>query len=147
MEQHPEARRATAADAAAAEVAAGDGADAEAAAAAEVSALFDAYERALVANDVEAMDGAFWDDPRVVRYGIAEIQEGAAAIRAWRRAATPVPATRRITSRHVLALSADVVCVDVTFVNGEAPGTGRQSQVWHRRPEGWRIVRAHVSMI
>lgn len=114
---------------------------------AEVSALFDAYERALVANDVPAMDAVFWDDPRVVRYGIAEIQEGAEAIRAWRRAATPVPANRTITSRHVLALSPDVVCVDITFVNGDAPGTGRQSQVWHRRAEGWRIVRAHVSMI
>jgi ketosteroid isomerase-like protein len=117
------------------------------AAEAEVSGLFDAYERALVANDVAAMDAVFWDDHRVVRYGIAEVQEGADAIRAWRRAATPVPADRTITSRHVLALSADVVCVDITFANGDAPGTGRQSQVWHRRPEGWRIVRAHVSMI
>ncbi len=113
----------------------------------EVSALFDAYERALVANDVAAMDAVFWDDPRVVRYGIAEIQEGAEAVRTWRRSAAPVPTDRTLTSRHVLALSPDVVCVDVTFVNGTAPGTGRQSQVWRRFPEGWRIVRAHVSMI
>ena len=83
----------------------------------------------------------------MVRFGIAEVQVGMDAIRTWRRTAVPVPTTRRITGRHVLALSPDVVTVDITFVNGDAPGTGRQSQVWHRRPEGWRIVRAHVSMI
>lgn len=114
---------------------------------AEVTALFEQYERDLVANDVDAMDAVFWDDPRVVRFGIAEVQVGFDAIRTWRATATPVPSTRRITSRHVLALSADVVTVDITFVNGDAPGTGRQTQVWQRRPEGWRIVRAHVSMI
>jgi len=34
---------------------------------AEVTALFEAYERALLANDVEAMDRTFWNDARVVR--------------------------------------------------------------------------------
>jgi ketosteroid isomerase-like protein len=121
--------------------------DEHADAVAEVTARFEQYERDLVANDVEAMDRAFWDDARVVRYGIAEVQVGIEAIRTWRRSAAPVPATRRITSRHVLALAADVVTVDVTFVNGDAPGTGRQSQVWRRFDDGWRIVRAHVSMI
>jgi hypothetical protein len=113
----------------------------------EVTEAFEAYEAALVANDVGAMDGAFWADERVVRFGIAEVQVGIDAIRAWRATAVPVPRTRRLTSRHVLALSADVVAVDVTFVNGDEPGTGRQSQTWVRRREGWRIARAHVSMI
>jgi hypothetical protein len=117
------------------------------AAAAEVTVLFEAYERALLANDVDAMDAVFWDDPRVVRFGIGEVQVGSEAIRAWRRSAVPVPASRRIVSRHVLALAPDVVSVDVTFVNGDAPGVGRQSQTWRRFDGGWRIVRAHVSMI
>lgn len=114
---------------------------------AEVTALFEQYERDLVANEVDAMDAVFWDDPRVVRYGIAEVQVGMDAIRTWRRTATPVPTTRRITSRHVLALAPDVVAVDITFVNGDAPGTGRQSQTWRRIDGAWRIVRAHVSII
>jgi hypothetical protein len=113
----------------------------------EVIEAFEAYEAALVANDLAAMDTAFWADEGVLRYGIAEIQVGIDAIRAWRAAAAPVPRTRRLTSRHVLALSPDVVAVDVTFANGDEPGTGRQSQTWIRRPEGWRIARAHVSMI
>lgn len=43
---------------------------------AEVRAAFEAYERALIANDVAATDAAFWDDERVVRFGVAEIQHG-----------------------------------------------------------------------
>ena len=114
---------------------------------AEVTVLFEAYERALLVNDVEAMDRAFWNDARVVRFGLAEVQDGIDEIRAWRRDAAPVPATRTITSRRVLALARDVVAVDVTFRNGDAPGVGRQSQTWCRFDDGWRIVRAHVSMI
>ena len=39
-------------------------------------ACFEAYEQALLANDVDAMDTWFWDDPAVVRFGIAECQYG-----------------------------------------------------------------------
>ena len=39
---------------------------------AEVRAAFDAYERALVANDVEALNALFRDDPRTIRFGGAE---------------------------------------------------------------------------
>ena len=113
----------------------------------EVTAAFEEYERALILNDLQVMDGWFWRDPRVVRFGIADAQLGFAEVQAWRAAATPVPASRRITRRHVLALDPDVVCVDITFESDEQVGVGRQSQVWQRRPEGWRIVRAHVSVV
>ena len=51
----------------------------------EVRAAFVEYERALVANDIEAMNALFWDAPETVRYGIAEIQHGGEAIRAMAR--------------------------------------------------------------
>ena len=51
---------------------------------AEVRSAFEAYERALIGNDVAAMDAAFWDDERVVRFGLAEIQHGYAEVAAWR---------------------------------------------------------------
>ena len=41
---------------------------------AEVAAAFEEYERALVMNDVEAMNALFWDTPETVRDGIAEVQ-------------------------------------------------------------------------
>jgi hypothetical protein len=127
---------------------------------AEVTTLFERYERDLVANDVDAMDAAFWDDPRVVRYGIAEVQVGMDAIRTWRRTATPVPATRRVTSRHVLALAQDVppsfpvreqsltahCSVRVRQMTCRVPD--RQIiETWRRIDGAWRIVRAHVSII
>ncbi len=36
---------------------------------AEVSAAFAAYERALVGNDIEGLNGLFWDSPLTLRYG------------------------------------------------------------------------------
>jgi hypothetical protein len=52
----------------------------EAAVAAEIRAEFDAYEAALQGNDVAALSGFFWQDPRAVRlsgdgglYGYDEI--------------------------------------------------------------------------
>ncbi len=39
---------------------------------AEVTATFQSYERALVANDVEALDALFWNNPNTLRFGIAE---------------------------------------------------------------------------
>ncbi len=36
--------------------------------------------------------------------------------------------------------------MDLTFVNGDDPTVGRQSQVWVRTDGVWRIKRAHVSM-
>ena len=119
----------------------------EQAAVAEVRACFDAYERALSANDVDAMDGWFSSDPDVVRFGIADRQYGPDELAAWRRAAAPVPADRRHVRTTFIPASSDVVVVALEFANGERPGTGRQSQVWSRTPAGWRIVHAHVSMI
>ena len=39
---------------------------------AEVRAEFERYEKALVTNDVDALDKFFRDDPRTVRYGVNE---------------------------------------------------------------------------
>ena len=50
----------------------------------EVTDAVDAYEAALMANDVEALDGAFWNSPHTVRLGVAENLYGFAAIAAFR---------------------------------------------------------------
>jgi ketosteroid isomerase-like protein len=114
---------------------------------AEVLAAFDDYERALRANDVEALDAAFEDSTEVLRFGIADMQHGRAELEAWRATADPVSPHRRITGRWARALAPGVVAVDITFANGDQPLIGRQSQTWVRVAGGWRIVRAHVSVI
>ncbi len=113
---------------------------------AEVRAAFDAYERALLANDVDQLDEWFWADERVVRYGIAEEQYGAAEVRAWRRSTPGVPSDRRVVKVSIVAFGTDLAAVDCEFVNGDDVAIGRQSQTWMRGPGGWRIARAHVSM-
>lgn len=114
---------------------------------AEVRTAFEAYERALVANDVSVMDAAFWDDERVVRFGINEIQHGFAEVAAWRASATPVPTTRWHERVVVTAFGPDLAVVSLEFRNGDSPGIGRQSQVWARLASGWFVVHAHVSML
>jgi len=111
-----------------------------------VGALSDIYEAALLSNQLDVLDGMFLPDARVLRFGIADQQRGHDELVAWRSQSPGVPTSRRITSRVVMALGADVVAVDLTFVNGDASAIGRQSQTWVRTPVGWRIARAHVSM-
>lgn len=113
----------------------------------QVTAAFEAYEAALLANDVDAINAAFWDDPATLRFGIGEMQVGYAAVAAWRATAPPVSPQRTITSRRVLHLAPGAVAVDITFANGSDPSIGRQSQTWIRTDQGWRIARAHVSVI
>ena len=113
---------------------------------AEVRAAFEAYERALAAHDLPVLDDAFWNDPRVVRFGIADDQHGADAIAAWRRAAGPVTAGRTLRDTTITTFGSDVAIVTTKF-SDQAPGVGRQSQMWMRVDASWRIVGAHVSRV
>src|SRR4029077_21219846 len=53
---------------------------------AEVAALHEAYEEALIGNDVEKLTGFFWDSPDALRFGVAESLYGAEKILAFRKA-------------------------------------------------------------
>ena len=112
-----------------------------------VRTAFESYEAALLANDVAELDRWFWPDERLVRYGIAEVQHGAAAVAAWRAKSPGVSPLRTHRNVTVTVLGADVAVVALEFTNGEDPPVGRQSQVWAHFPAGWRIVHAHVSML
>jgi Protein of unknown function (DUF3225) len=121
---------------------------------AEVAAAFAAYERALVLNDVEAMNALFWDTPETVRYGIAEVQHGGETIRAWRAAAVPVPSSRRLHRTVVTTFGTDYATVSTEFMSDATALLGRQMQTWARigspskaDHQGWKIVAAHVSLI
>ena len=110
---------------------------------AEVTAAFEAYERALVAGDVEAMLGFF--AARSLRFGIADQQNGLAEQRRWRQAQPPLPAGRHLKDTEVQGYGPDAAVVTTLFGYPGSDVLGRQSQTWIRLPEGWRIVHAHVS--
>lgn len=114
---------------------------------AQVRAAFDRYEQALVDGDVAVLTELFWADPRCVRYGVADRQDGAAAIAAWRRAHPSVPAGRRLRDTRVVALDDSAAVVTTLFGYPDGAVEGRQSQTWFRFPDGWRIVAAHVSEV
>ena len=115
---------------------------------AEVRAAFAAYERALVANDVAALDAMFWDNPRTIRFGSTENLLGYAADQGVPRCTFPGRARpHAVGHRHHRLWPRCRDCLDL-FRRPSTPGkVGRQMQTWMRFPEGWRVVAAHVSII
>jgi hypothetical protein len=112
---------------------------------AEVRAAFDRYERALVAGDTAVLTGLFWADPRCVRFGVADRQQGGGEIAAWRAAHPTVPPGRRLWDTRVLAVDDRTAVVTTLFDYPGGAVEGRQSQTWVRFHDGWRVVAAHVS--
>jgi ketosteroid isomerase-like protein len=113
----------------------------------EALEAFHLYEAALLAHDVSAMDSWFEDRGDLVRFGINEVQHGLEEIVAWRAITTPVPSSRRHERVTAAQVSMSVVVIALEFRNGDEAALGRQTQVWRRTPEGWRIAHAHVSVI
>lgn len=115
---------------------------------AEVEAAFAAYERALVTNDVAALDGFFTPSEDAIRYGSGENLYGYEAIRAFRAARSSVGLARTLEKTRIVTYGRDCAIAATLFRRDSAPGKiGRQMQTWVRFPEGWRIVAAHVSII
>jgi hypothetical protein len=111
----------------------------------EVHACFRAYEDALLARDVAAMDAWFADDHRTIRFGTAEEQWGADAVRRWRSLAPQIPAGRSLSETRVDVWTDTVAVVTTLFRYPSSVLVGRQSQTWLRTEAGWRIIHAHVS--
>lgn len=115
---------------------------------AEVTAAFERYEKALVTNDVAALDGLFRNDPRTIRYGGGENLYGYAEIAAFRAARSPAGLARTLSKTVISTYGRDHAVASTLYQRPTNPGKiGRQTQTWVRFPEGWRVVAAHVSMI
>lgn len=112
---------------------------------AELRSCFDAYEAALVAGDVPAMNAWFVDDPHLVRFGVADEQWGADAVRSWRASAPAVPPGRALSATGVVVWAPDLAVITTLFRYPGSIQLGRQSQTWLRTEAGWRIIHAHVS--
>ncbi|WP_165067940.1 AtzH-like domain-containing protein [Marisediminicola senii] len=103
----------------------------------------EAYEAALMANDVEALDAFFAPGPDTLRGDASGVLVGHDRIAAFRarRGGTP---RRSIHSTHVRAIDDDHALV-VTVGAPVRGGRGQQTQLWRRDAAGWLIDVAHVS--
>lgn len=114
---------------------------------AELEAVFEAYERALIQNDIEGLNALFWDDERTVRYGTRafELQYGHKAISDFRVRRGAVDQTRTLTNQRITTFGTDFGVTVTEFRPAGSTKIGRQSQTWIRTSQGWKIVSAHVS--
>lgn len=115
------------------------------AALAEVTAAFHAYERALMADDIPAMDALFHDAPTTNRYGVGEVLYGIEAIRAFRKGRGGSP-QRRLGRVAITVYDDRFATADAEFVREGSDRRGRQTQAWVRFADGWKVVSAHVSL-
>ncbi|MFD1722015.1 AtzH-like domain-containing protein [Amnibacterium endophyticum] len=104
---------------------------------------FRAYETALMADDVAALDALFAAGPATLRGDAAGLLVGHEAIAAFRRGRGGAPA-REIAAVHVRVLGPDLATV-VAELRPVAGGHGLQTQTWRRGPAGWQVLAAHVS--
>jgi len=113
---------------------------------AQVRLAVDAYEDALMNNDVEALDGFFWNSPHTVRFGVAENLYGFAEIAAFRVGRQGGSPPRRRVRTEIVAFGPDVAVANVEFVRTDTGKNGRQSQIWVKTDDGWKVASAHVSL-
>jgi hypothetical protein len=116
---------------------------------AELRELYPLYESALVNNDVETLTKMFWASPHAIRLGTGENLYGVDEIELFRKSRPAVNLARRTVRLEVVSFGKDFGSITLEFERDSAAGVvcGRQSQVWVRLAEGWRIVSAHVSIL
>jgi hypothetical protein len=118
---------------------------------AELAALYPRYEQALVSNDVDTLVAMFWTGPQVMRFGVTENLYGPGELEAFRKSRPAAGLARTVTRLDIVTFGRDFASITLEFErpspSGPGPVRGRQSQVWVRFPEGWRIVQAHVSLL
>jgi hypothetical protein len=115
----------------------------------ELSELYPLYEKALMENDAATLTRMFWASPQTMRFGVTENLYGIDDIEAFRKARPATGLARTITRRDIVTFGRDFGSVTLEFERQTETRTvrGRQSQVWVRLPEGWRIVAADVSLL
>ena len=115
----------------------------------ELQALYPRYETALVTNDVDTLTRLFWASPHAMRFGIGENLYGIDEIESFRKGRSPANLTRSVRRLDIVTFGKDFASITLEFerVSGAETALGRQSQVWVRLAEGWRIVAAHVSIL
>lgn len=105
---------------------------------------FRAYERALMTNDLDALDRLFAPGDQTLRGDAAGLLVGHDAISAFRSGRGGAPA-RRIVQTHVQEIDDDHALV-VAVTELLTGGRGQQTQLWAHRDGAWVVTAAHVSV-
>lgn len=113
---------------------------------AEVTDAFTFYETALLSNDVDALDGFFWNSPLALRYGVGERLYGYDAIAAFRMARPGGSPQRTLGKTVITTFGTDFATANTEFHRVGENRVGRQSQSWVRLDGVWKVVSAHVSL-
>jgi len=111
----------------------------------QVTDAFYAYERALMADDVPAMDALFHDAPTTNRYGVGEVLYGIEEIREFRKGRGGSP-QRKLGKVAITVYGDGFATADAEFFRENSDRRGRQTQSWVKFPDGWKVVSAHVSL-
>jgi hypothetical protein len=116
---------------------------------AELHELSPRYEQALISNDVETLVAMFWAGPHVMRFGVTENLYGPEELAAFRHSRPAANLARTVRRLDIVSFGRDHASITLEFERTTAGNIirGRQSQVWVRLPEGWRIAAAHVSLL
>jgi hypothetical protein len=114
----------------------------------ELTVAFEQYEGALIANDIEAVNKFFWNNPLTVRYGTrdGECHYTYADIAAFRLQRGTVNQDRTLQNQRVTTFGRDFGTTNTEYLPAASKKIGRQSQTWVRTGDGWKIVSAHVSV-
>ena len=112
---------------------------------AEVTAAFERYETALMADDVPAMDELFHQAPSTVRYGVGEVLYGYEEIAAFRRSRGGSP-QRRLGKVAIHTFGDGFATTHAEFFREGTDKRGRQTQSWAKIDGAWKVVSAHVSI-
>jgi len=110
----------------------------------DVEAAFWEYERALMANDLEALDRLFAPGPDTLRGDAAGILVGHDAISEFRKGRGGAPA-REILHVEIRELT-DATALVIAITAPATGGRGQQTQLWQRVDGAWRVSAAHVSL-
>jgi hypothetical protein len=116
---------------------------------AELRDLYPRYEQALVTNDVETLLALFWASPHVMRFGATENLYGEEELEAFRKSRPAANLARTVKRLDIVSFGRDFATITLEFERNTPKSLirGRQSQVWVRLAEGWRVVSAHVSLL
>lgn len=105
---------------------------------------FWAYEKALMANDLAALDRLFAPGPGTLRGDASGLLVGHEDISRFRGGRGGAP-RRTVVEAHVRMLGPGHALV-VAITELDRSGRGQQTQVWHEGADGWQVTAAHVAV-